>query len=315
MTDPAPVPLPGTRGNRPALGFTLYLAGALCFAFNSSVVKTILETDVDAPALSAVRSAGAFLLLLVIVAVTRPSALRIRRDEALLLLAYGVVGLSMTQFLYFVAIENLPIGVALILEFTAPILVVLWVRFGRHEYVRPWVWLGLALALFGLALITQVWQGLALSALGVAAGLGAACALALFYILGEAQQRGTNARDAVSLTMWGFGGAALFWSIVQPWWNFPWSAFSGDATLVTGPTVPIWSLTAWMVVMGTVVPFTLVVAALAWISAAQASTVGMIEPLAAALIAWILLGEVLTPLQILGGITVLAGVYIAERSR
>ena len=115
--------------------------------------------------------------------------------------------------------------------------------------------------------------------------------------------------------MWGFGGATLFWAVAQPWWSFPWSDFSGDATLLAGPTLPVWSLTAWMIVMGTVVPFTLVVAALAWISAAQASTVGMIEPLAAALIAWIILGEVLTPLQIAGGITVLAGVYIAERSR
>ncbi len=316
--DQAPSPIPGTRGNRPALGFTLYLAGALCFAFNSSVVKTILETPVEAPALSAVRSTGAFLLLLLIVAVTRPYALKVRRDEVLLLLAYGVVGLSMTQFLYFVAIENLPIGVALVLEFTAPILVVLWVRFGRRQYVRPWVWLGLVLALIGLALITQVWQGLNsldLNAIGVAAGLGAACALALFYLLGEARQRGQHPRDSVSLTMWGFGGATLFWAVAQPWWSFPWSDFSGDATLLAGPTLPVWSLTAWMIVMGTVVPFTLVVAALAWISAAQASTVGMIEPLAAALIAWIILGEVLTPLQIAGGITVLAGVYIAERSR
>jgi drug/metabolite transporter (DMT)-like permease len=82
-----------------------------------------------------------------------------------------------------------------------------------------------------------------------------------------------------------------------------------------GPQLPLWTLTTWMVVMGTVIPFALAMKSLGYISAAQASIVGMTEPLIASIIAWIVLSEVLTPLQIAGGVIVLVGVYLAERSR
>ena len=179
------------------------------------------------------------------------------------------------------------------------------------------MWVGLALALCGLALIAQIWQGFVLDGLGAAAAFGAAMALALFYILGEQQQRSGVKRDALSLTMWGMAGATLFWTIVQPWWTFPWSDLAGiSAPLAgSGPELPIPFLTGWMVIMGTVVPFTLAMTSLIYITASQASIVGMLEPVFASVIAWIALAEVLTPAQIIGGVIVLTGVYLAERGR
>jgi drug/metabolite transporter (DMT)-like permease len=302
---------------RTALGYTLLLTATVFFALNGTVVKSILLSGVSAPSLSEIRATGAFLILFIVVAIIRPRALRIHRREWKLLLAYGVIGVSMTQFLYFVAIERMPIGIALIIEFTAPIWVVLWVRFGRHQEVRATVWVGLLLALIGLAMVAQVWQGFTLDGLGVAAAFGAAFALALFYVIGEYQRRGAHARDALSLTMWGMGGATLFWAIVQPWWIFPWDTYASvsEPLAGSGPQLPIWVLTAWMIVMGTVVPFVLAMTALAYVTAAQASIIGMTEPLIASIIAWIVLAEILTPAQIAGGAIVLIGVYLAERSR
>jgi drug/metabolite transporter (DMT)-like permease len=302
---------------RLAIGYAFYLTATVLFALNGTVVKSILLSGVSATTLSETRAMGAFVVLFIVVAITRPRALRIRRDEWKLLLAYGVIGVAMTQFLYFVAIERMPIGIALIIEFTAPIWVVLWVRFGRQQAVRGIVWVGLLLAVIGLALIAQVWQGFTLDGLGVAAAFGAAIALALFYILGEHQQRGDTPRDALSLTMWGMGGAALFWLLVPPWSLSAWSAYAGvsEPLAGVGPQLPLWTLTTWMVVMGTVIPFALAMKSLGYISAAQASIVGMTEPLIASIIAWIVLSEVLTPLQIAGGVIVLVGVYLAERSR
>ena len=304
-------------GQRTAVGYALLLSATVLFALNGSVVKSILLSGISATTLSETRAMGAFAILFIIVALTRPRALRIRRDEWKLLLAYGVIGVSMTQFLYFVAIERMPIGIALIIEFTAPIWVVLWVRFGRRQPVKGTVWVGLLLAVIGLTLIAQVWQGFTLDGLGVAAAFGAAFALALFYILGEHQRRGDNARDALSLTMWGMGGAALFWVLVPPWSLSAWGAYAGMSEPLAGrgPQVPRWALTLWMVVMGTVVPFVLAMKSLAYVTAAQASTIGMTEPLIASIIAWIVLAEVLTPVQIAGGAIVLIGVYLAERSR
>jgi drug/metabolite transporter (DMT)-like permease len=314
-----PLSASGTAAHAPraAVGYALLLTGTVLFALNGTVVKSILLSGVSATTLSETRAMGAFVILVLVVALTRPSALRIRRDEWKLLLAYGVIGVSMTQFLYFVAIERMPIGIALIIEFTAPIWVVLWVRFGRKQTVRGTVWVGLLLAVIGLALIAQVWQGFTLDGLGVAAAFGAAIALALFYILGEHARRGDPPRDAISLTMWGMGGAALFWLLVPPWSFSDWSIYSevSEPLAGTGPQLPLWVLSTWMVVMGTVVPFALAMKSLAYITAAQASIVGMTEPLIASIIAWIALSEVLTPVQIAGGAVVLVGVYLAERSR
>lgn len=319
MTDLAePIPgVPQARHRRRWVGYTLYLTAAVMFAVNGTVAKSILVAGVPAARLSELRVTLAFLILLVAVALTRPSALKIRRDEVGLLVAYGVLGVAMTQWLYFVAIERLQVGIALIIEFTAPIMVALWVRFGRRQSVRPTVWVGLVLALIGLALIAQVWQGFSLDGLGVSAAFGAAVALAVFYILGEVQVRRPQARDAVSLTMWGFGMAASFWAFAQPWWSFPWEAFagSGQPLGVDGPAVPLVGLTAWMVLLGTVIPFSLVVLSLHHINASQASAIGMTEPVIAAGIAWVALAEILTPVQIVGGVVVLVGVYLAERYR
>jgi len=198
-------PLPGVapaRRRRPAVGYLLYLAAATLFAINGTVSKSILLTGVESARLSQLRVTAAFLVLVVVVALTRPAALRLRRHEIGLLLAYGMLGVALTQWLYFVAIERLPVGVALLIEFTAPIMVALWARFGMKEPVRNRVWFALALALAGLALVAQVWEGLTLSLLGVAAAFGAAAALAVYYLLGERGVRGEHARDPVSLTMW-----------------------------------------------------------------------------------------------------------------
>jgi drug/metabolite transporter (DMT)-like permease len=313
-------PLPGVvpaRRQHAWTGYGLYLVAATLFAINGTVSKSILVTGIDPARLSQLRVTSAFLILLVVVAVIARPRLRIRRREVPVLLAYGILGIAMTQYLYFVAIARLPVGIALLIEFTAPIMVALWFRFGLHERLNRLVWLGLALALFGLALVGQVWQGFTLDGIGVLAAFGAAASLALYYVLGDRQVRQPEPRDPVSLTMWGFGAAALFWAVAQPWWAFPWEALTGDGYPLgaDGPAVPIGALATSMVVLGTVVPFWLVVVSLRHIRASQASVVGMTEPLLAAFIAWLALGEVLTPIQLVGAVVVLAGVLLAERSR
>ena len=316
LAEPVPGVAPAAR-QRPARGYTLYLLAAALFALNGTVSKSILLSGVDPARLSQLRVTVAFLILLVVVALTRPAALRMRRSEIPILLAFGILGIAMTQYLYFVSISRLPVGVALLIEFTAPIMVALWFRFGRHEALNRHVWAGLALALAGLALVGQVWMGFTLDTLGVVYGFGAAAALAVYYLLGDRQVRGPQPRDPVSLTMWGFGAASLFWAIVAPWWTFPWSSLSGDGSPLgeSGSGVPIWMLCAYMIVLGTVVPFWLVVVSLHHINASQASIIGMTEPLLATFIAWFALGEVLAPVQVVGALVVLAGVYLAERSR
>jgi drug/metabolite transporter (DMT)-like permease len=313
-------PLPGvsiTGARHPATGYALYLVAALLFALNGTVAKTLLLGGMEATRLSQLRATLAFLILLGCVALTRRSALRLRRGEIPLLLVYGVLGIAMTQYLYFAAIERLPIGVALLIEFTAPLMIAIWFRFGLGHPSRPAVWGALVAALVGLAIVAQVWEGLTLDPLGVAFAVGAAVALAIYYVTADMQVRRPQARDPISLTMWGMGAAALFWAIVAPWWSFPVDGLAGSLQLFGdgGPMVPAAGLAGWLVVLGTVLPFSLVILSMQHLRASQASVVGMTEPIFATVIAWIVLGESFTVAQMVGAGIVLVSVLVAERSR
>ena len=123
------------------------------------------------------------------------------------MITYGLTGFFFVPMLYFVAISRLPVGIALLFEYMAPLLVALWARFGQRQQVKPRLWYGLAMSLAGLACVTQVWQAdLRLDTIGVIAGLAAAGLLCFYYVLGA---RGVAQRDTVSLTWWAFGVSAL----------------------------------------------------------------------------------------------------------
>ena len=129
------------------------------------------------------------------------------------------------QWLYFVAIENLPVGVALLIEFTAPLFVALFARFVYREHVRRRIWVSVALCLTGLSLVVELWSGVAFSTVGVTAAFGGALALTAYLLMAERERRH---RDAASLSFYGFLFAALLWAVIQPLWDFPWSALGRE---------------------------------------------------------------------------------------
>ena len=125
-------------------------------------------------------------------------------------------------------------------------------------------------------------------------------------------------RDPVSLTCLAFGFATLFWAILRPWWNFPFSLLGKDVSLLGNyrhDHAPMWVLTISLVVLGTIVPFTLSIASLRHLRARQVGLVGMVEPVAATVIAYVWLAETLGPAQIIGGAIVITGVVLAETAR
>jgi drug/metabolite transporter (DMT)-like permease len=316
LAEPLAGVVPAARTS-PLRGYALYLVAAFLFSLNGTVAKATMETGVDALRLSQLRTTGAFLVLLAVVAITRRPALRLRRGEIPLLIVYGILGVAATQSLYFVSIARIPISISLLIEFTSPLVIALWFRFRLGHPTRPAVWVGLLAALVGLAVVAQVGQGFQLDAIGVIAAVGAMLALVVYYLSADAQVRGPYRRDPVSLTMWGMGAAALFWFVTQPWWSFPWASMAGSTTVAgTGAIAwPVPLLVGYVVLLGTVVPFSLVVVSMQHLRASQASVVGMTEPIIATAIAWLALGEVLTPAQLVGAVIVLGGILLVERNR
>ena len=302
----------------PAVGCGLYLIAAALLGFNGTVAKTLLATGIPAARLSELRVTAAFLVMLVVVLVSRPRTLRLKSwAELRLLAAYGILGVMLTQFLYFVSIHLIPVGITLIIEFTAPFMVAIWFRVTRGDRVHRRVWLGMGVALAGLIAIAEIWNGFVLNTFGVICAWGAAVSLALYYVVGERCTAEPWNRDSISVTMWGFAGAAFVWAIVQPWWSFPWHYLQGQSEPwgTWKLQLPLWLLVVSMVLLGTVTTFWLVVASFKHISSAQASSIGMAEPVLASIIAWVLIGEALGGWQIIGIAVTSAGILIAERSR
>ena len=128
-------------------GYLMVSVAAVLFAVNGAVSKVILSTGLSSPRLSEVRSTGAFALLFVGILALRPQLLRVGRRELALLALFGVAGLVSVQLFYFLAIHRLDIGIALLIQFLAPLLVALWARYAMHEYVRRRIFVALALSL------------------------------------------------------------------------------------------------------------------------------------------------------------------------
>ena len=207
-------PVAPARRRRPRLGYLMAAVAAVLWGLNGGVSKTILSTGLSAERLAQVRSLGAALGLVAMLALAAPRRLRLTWHELPYVATFGIAGLAFVQWFYFLAIHRLAIGVALLIEYLAPLLVALWVRFAYHEHVRRRIWVALVLALVGLRLIVNVFGGGAsLSTAGIVFALGGAFAYALYVLLAE---HVVGDRDPVSLLAWGFLFASAFWAVLVP---------------------------------------------------------------------------------------------------
>jgi drug/metabolite transporter (DMT)-like permease len=312
----APTQLPERRADdKSRLGYTMVATAATLFAVNGSVSKVVLGSGLSALELAQIRNTAAAILFFVFLLAVAPARLRVGRRELLFLVAFGIVGIALVQWLYFVAIDNLPVGVALLIEFTAPLFVALFARFVYKEHVRRRLWFSVALCLTGLALVVELWSGVAFSTVGVTAAFGGALSLTAYLLMAERERRH---RDAASLSFYGFLFAALLWAVVQPLWNFPWDVLDDDVSLqgnLSEYSAPVWALVTFIVVVGTMVTFSLLTGSLKHISATRASLVATLEPVVATVIAWAWLGESLGPTQLVGGAIVIAGILVAQSAR
>jgi len=316
VTDVAYIPAESvTRERQPAIGYAMALGAGTLFAINGTVSKVILESGLSSLRLTEVRSTGALIGLFLIILATHPEALRTNRRELLYLAAFGVFGVAFVQLFYFLAIHRLQIGVSLLIQYLGPLFVALFAFFVLKEHVRGRIWVALALALGGLTLVVDLWHGVSLDGLGVLFSLCSAVTFAGYMLLAE---RAVGRRDPLSLLCFGFFFATLFWAIAQPWWSFPFDVPGRSVSLLghlSDLHLPIWVLMTWMIVLGTIVPFFLIVGSMRHITATRAGILAMVEPVIASLVAWAWLGETLNGATLVGGAIVLCGIVLAQTAR
>ncbi|MBA3302003.1 MAG: EamA family transporter [Thermoleophilaceae bacterium] len=288
---------------RPALGYLLAASAAILWSLNGSLARFLLDDGLGAERLSQLRSLGSWLILVIALALLRPKLLRVERREIPALVFVGIAGLAFVHALYFVAIDRLQIGVALTIQYLAPLLILLWLRLAHGRRLAPALWGAVALSVLGCFFVVRAYEIDAVDGLGLLAALGSAVTFAI-YIVGS--ERAGHRHEPVTTLVWAFGFATLFWALAAPWWSFPWEELGSLRNL---------ALVAYVIVLGTLVPFVCMVAALRHVPAPRAAVVATLEPVLAAVLAWAIHDEKLAAVQLAGGAAVLLGVVWVQTHR
>jgi drug/metabolite transporter (DMT)-like permease len=285
-------------------GYLLAAFAAACWATGGLTAKwmfTRIGAPVDPAALSGARALLSFVLLAGYLLIARPAALRVRPRDLPFFAAFGVFGLAAVHFTYFKTISLTNVATAILLEYLAPVLILAFsVAFLKE---RPtWSLPGaVAMSVTGCALmVNAIGPGrLSVSAAGLAWGLTSAVFFALYTVLGK---YAAHRFSQWTLLAYGLGAAAGFWLV-----------FLGPAAVLGVLADPRrFGAVLFMAIVGTIAPFGAYLTALHHIDATKASITATLEPGIAAVAAFFLLGEALTPLQLLGGGLVLGAIMVVQ---
>lgn len=286
-----------------ALG-RVVLAGA-CWALAAVLASYAFGRGVPPVRLAEARVAVALVALAPFLAWRRPDLLRPPPGTWPVLATFGAC-VAAVNLSYYLAIDHLPVGVAVALQYTGPAILMaatallLRDRAGGDPGRLAWTAVGLTLA--GAVLVSRALEGLgALEPAGLAAGLASAVLFAAYLL--AAERAGRRGVEPATTLLWGFLVAVAIWAVAVPWWSWPLAALGdpGVAAAVLGVGL-----------VGTLLPFALAVGAVRVISAATAGIAATAEPVFAAGFAWLLLGQHLAPGQLAGGALVVAGVVLAQ---
>ena len=273
------------------------------WALNGSLARYLLDDGISALRLSQMRSLLSWLILVVAVGTVSPALLRVQRSEVPRLAFLGIGGLALVHATYFLAIDRLQIGVALTIQYLGPVLILLWLATFHGRRLGRSLWGAAALSVAGCFLVVRAYDADQLDALGIAAAFAAAITFAVYLV---ASERAGRRHAPVTTLVWAFGFASLFWAVVQPLWSFPAGEFDGARNV---------GLALGVAVVGTLIPFVLMVSAVRHIPAPRAAVVATLEPVLAALFAWVIHDESLSPPQIGGGLLVVAAVIWVQLQR
>lgn len=292
-----------TTERHPARGYTLAAAAAAMWALNGSLGRFLLDDGVPAERLSQLRSAGSFLLLVAALALFRPALLRVERRDIPALAFLGIAGLAIVHTTYFIAIDRLQIGVALTIQYLAPVLLLLWLRFVHGRELPRALWGAVGLSAVGCFLVVRAFDAGSLDGLGVLAAFASAVSFAIYMVGSE---RAGHRHQPVTTLAWAFGFACVFWAVATPWWTFPFGDFASleDRALGLG-----------VITVGTLFPFVCMVAALRHIPAPRAAVIATLEPVLATVFAFFIHEESLDPVQLGGGVLVVAAVVWVQSRR
>jgi drug/metabolite transporter (DMT)-like permease len=255
--------------------------------------------------------------------IVKPDWIREARAHARTVVAYGLVPIAGAQLCYYNAVSHLSVGVALLLEYTAPILVVGWIWGTTRRRPRTMTLAGVALAVAGIMLVLNVGAagpatsggssgGAHINATGIAWGLAAAICAACYFMMSDEVSADGSGLNSITLAAGGLVVGTIAVGLLGLTGVMP-LTFTANNADVAGLTVPWWIPVVMLAVVATAIAYTLGISGVARLRPSFASLVGLGEVLFAVLSAWVLLGEAVTVTQAVGGVVVLLGLALARQ--
>ena len=296
------------------MGYFYALLAAFLFGANGSVSKVIIEAGFSAIQLTQMRVLGAAIISGIVLLVLDRRSFRLPPRQWPVIIILGSVGVGLLQATYAFAIALLPVGIALLLEYLAVLIVAVVAFFFFKEKVHIRLWAAIALVIVGLIVVAEIWAS-TLNPVGVLWGLAAAISLATYFLVGERQLKTIS---PLALSFWTMSVASLFWAPFSRWWTFTSETFTTVTSLggsLGGISVPVWLLIVWNVTLGSFAPFLLSLSALKRLSATAAGIVATSEIIFAFITAWLWLQEALSTWQVIGASVVFGGIVIAQTAR
>lgn len=296
------------------LGIVLTVVSAMAFSTSGSFAKSLMGAGWTPAAIVAVRLAGGALVMVLFATIVHRRWLHEARQHGKTVLAYGVFPIAGAQLCYFNAVSHLSVGVALLLEYLAPVLVVGWVWGTSGRRPGALTLAGTALALAGTLVVLDVFSGLRFETIGVIWALTAAVCLACYFVLSHRVSAEGSGLSWVTLSAGGLVVGTLTVVLVGLAGVLPFAVSANDA-VIAGQVVPVVVPVVVLGVVSTALAYTLGISGVSRLRPNYASLLGLIEVLCAVLWAWLLLCEPITLVQGIGGGLVLLGLALAGLDR
>jgi drug/metabolite transporter (DMT)-like permease len=294
------------------LGLLLAVGSAFAFGSSGPFAKSLMEAGWSPTAAVTARLAGGALLMAIFATIVKPDWVREALQHGKTVVAYGLIPIAGAQLCYFNAVAHLSVGVALLLEYTAPILVVGWLWATTRRRPSSLTLTGVALAIAGIMLVLNVFSGAHVNLIGVGWALAAAVCAACYFMMSDAVGTDGEGLNSITLSTAGLIVGAVAVATLGATGVMP-MTFTTDDAVVAGWT------TSWVVpvialaLIPTAIAYTLGIMGVARLRPRFASLVGLSEVMFAVLAAWVLLGEAITPIQAVGGAVVLVGLVLARQ--
>ncbi|WP_303709815.1 MULTISPECIES: DMT family transporter [Microbacterium] len=290
------------------LGLPLAVAAAFAFGSSGAWARGLIDAGWTPGAAVTVRVWVAALVLLVPTVLALRGRWRALRQNAGTVAAYGLLAVAATQLCYFQAVAVMDVGIALLIEYTAPVAVLLWLWMRRGERPTRRSILGAGIAFVGLVLMLDIVTGAQVDVVGVLWALGAMVGAASYFVLSARADTGI---PPIALAGSGLLLGAVGLSLAALIGVLPFAWTTADVGYRFG-AVPWFVPVLAIGVIATALAYVLGIVSTRMLGSRLASFVALAEVVAALLFGWLLLGQLPGPLQALGGVLVLAGVVVVK---